>query len=154
MKTAALSNQLADGVAAAGVFGRWVTRDDFGHLPHIKGAYVLAVRLDQTVHIDTPIAVAGQLTPGWYLYLGSAWGSGGIRARVGRHFRHRKKKHWHIDQLTAASVDIVALAVVNGHECELVAKLLQSRHFNVALTGFGSTDCRRCESHLLASTGL
>ncbi len=87
--------------------------------------------------------------PGWYFYVGSARGSGGIRARVRRHFRHKKTAHWHIDRLTKEAVEMVALAVADGHECELSGKLLKSRRFKVAAADFGSTDGRICESHLL-----
>jgi Uri superfamily endonuclease len=72
-----------------------------------------------------------------------------IRSRVKRHFRFDKKAHWHIDWLTVRAVEMLALAVADGHECELVEKLLKSPKFKVAAAGFGSTDCRLCESHLL-----
>jgi Uri superfamily endonuclease len=74
-----------------------------------------------------------------------------IRSRVRRHFRPSKKAHWHIDRLTVKAVEMAALAVPGGHECELVRRLLRPRLFEVAIPGFGSTDCRYCESHLLAS---
>lgn len=35
---------------------------------------------------------------GYYLYIGSAFGPGGIKSRVSRHFK-QKKPHWHIDYL-------------------------------------------------------
>ena len=59
---------------------------------------------------------------------------------------------WHIDWLTAHAVKMAALAVADGRECELVGKLLNSLRFKVAAAGFGSTDCRLCESHLLTTS--
>lgn len=38
---------------------------------------------------------------GFYLYVGSAFGPGVIKARVGRHCLRRKTARWHIDYLTA-----------------------------------------------------
>ncbi len=135
--------------AAAGVLGHWVTPDEVGEMPNFKGAYVLALCLDKAIHIEFPGVTCDQLMPGWYVYVGSARGSGGIRARIKRHFQHGKTAHWHIDLLTMHAVEMAALAVTDGHECELVDKLLESLRFKVAAAGFGSTDCSRCESHLL-----
>lgn len=140
--------------AAAGVLGHWVTPDEVGEMPNFKGAYVLALRLDKAIHIEFPGVTCDQLMPGWYVYVGSARGSGGIRARVERHFRYDKKAHWHIDRLTVRAVEIAALAVADGHECELVGKLLNSLKFEATAAGFGSTDCRLCESHRLTTSML
>lgn len=145
-------DRLAGSIAGAGASGLWITPDGIDKMPNFKGAYVLALRLAETVSIGLPGSVAGQLTPGWYLYAGSARGTGGIRARVRRHFQHHKPLHWHIDWLTVRSVEMAALAVADGDECDLVDKLLGGDCFDTALAGFGSTDCRRCMSHLLAKT--
>ena len=144
-------DRLARDVSAAGVSGSWITRNCIEHMPSLGGAYILALELDRTVHVKFATGVAGQLEPGWYVYAGSARGSGGIRARVRRHFREQKPVHWHIDLLTTRVRDMAALAVADGCECELVRKLLDSGQFWPALAGFGSTDCRRCESHLLTA---
>lgn len=40
-----------------------------------------------------------RLQKGYYLYVGSAFGPGGVRARVLRHCRREKRSHWHIDYL-------------------------------------------------------
>ena len=135
--------------AAAGVSGLWVTQGEIGRMPDFGGAYALVLRLDETIHIEFPGVTCDRLMPGWYVYVGSAKGRGGIRARVRRHFRSVKTAHWHIDRLTVHAVEMVALAVADGHECELVGKLLKSPKFKTAAAGFGSTDCSLCESHLL-----
>ena len=89
------------------------------------------------------------LEAGWYLYAGSANGSGGLKARISRHLRPEKRPHWHVDQLTMAASDIFALAFPNGSECELTAELNEKSDFGFPLPGFGSSDCRSCTSHLL-----
>ncbi len=144
-------DRLAEDIAAAAISGSWVTRNGIETMPAFTGAYILALRLGETVNVELPKIAACRLRPGWYLYAGSAQGSGGIRARVRRHFQGRKKMHWHIDLLTANSLDIAALVVAGGDECDLVGKLLDSPRFKVAIKGFGNTDCRNCESHLLAA---
>ena len=145
-------NRLSDDIAAAGVSGLLVTQGEIGRVPDLGGAYVLVLRLDETIHIEFPRVASDQLMPGWYVYVGSARGRGGIRARVKRHFRCKKTAHWHIDRLTVHAVEMAALAVADGHECELVGKLLKSPRFKVAAAGFGSTDCSLCESHLLTTS--
>ena len=42
--------------------------------------------------------------PGYYVYVGSALGAGGVLARVSRHCREPKSKHWHIDYLREFSI--------------------------------------------------
>ncbi len=150
--TRVVPDQLFDDIADAGVTGLWVTPSEIGNIPHLKGAYVLAVYLESTIQIDFLPTGLSQLIPGWYAYVGSAWGSGGIRARVKRHFQQNKTAHWHIDRLTMKSAKTAALAVAEGYECEIVSKLLSSHRFKVAIAGFGSSDCHVCESHLLAGT--
>ncbi len=44
-----------------------------------------------------------QLAEGWYIYFGSAFGPGGLAARVDRHLRRHKTRHWHIDHLIWAT---------------------------------------------------
>ncbi len=83
-------DRLGDDIAAAGVLGHWVTPDEIGKMPDFGGAYVLVLRLDKAIHIEFPSVASDQLMPGWYLYAGSARGSGGVRARVQRHFQCEK----------------------------------------------------------------
>lgn len=71
-----------------------------------RGTYALFVRV-----VDpTTVEVGGLrifLSPGVYVYVGSAGGPGGLKARVMRHFRRYKRIHWHIDRLTTAEGVIV-----------------------------------------------
>ncbi len=147
-----MQSRMKIAIADTGLSGHWIASANAGELPGSGGAYLLAFRLREPVRLDIPRLAASQAVPGWYVYAGSARGSGGIRARVARHFRTRKTIHWHIDRLTAKADGMSALAVPAGQECELVDALLRSRLFTAAIAGFGSTDCRRCRSHLLAAT--
>jgi len=64
------------------------------------GAYALLIKLEETLRAKAG-AKSALLAPGLYVYCGSAKGSGGIAARIGRHMRHGKRAHWHVDQLTS-----------------------------------------------------
>jgi Uri superfamily endonuclease len=120
--------------------------------PAGAGAYVLVLRLDEPV----AVGLAGRSVsfgPGSYAYSGSAYGPGGIRARLSRHFRRAKKFHWHVDRLTVAASAIAAIAVEGGSECRIAERLAASTSFAGAVTGFGSSDCRTCTTHLLRWLG-
>lgn len=125
-----------------------VTASSLDRAPNGPGAYTLVLRLGSPVPFkrgrDRHI-----LSPGWYVYSGSARGPGGIRARLRRHFRRDKSIHWHVDQLTTVAEQITALAIENGSECEIVDRLIRSKLFTPAVRGFGSSDCSRCTAHLL-----
>ena len=90
------------------------------------------------------------LPAGQYLYAGSAWGPGGIRARLGRHQRPGNKRHWHIDHLIAVGTIETTIAFPGARECEIVAFSLAAGAAGVPVPGFGASDCRICPSHLLA----
>ena len=84
-----------------------------------------------------------------YLYAGSAYGPGGIPARVNRHRRPGKKVHWHIDRLTNAGTVVSVVAIPGGRECAIVAAALRVPGVTMPSPGFGSSDCRACPAHLL-----
>ena len=141
--------RLRTDIADAGLRGAWVTPDGVADLPAMTGAYALILRLAHPVRLDLPTIDAAEIPPGWYVYAGSANGPGGVRARLARHFRRDKRRHWHVDRLSVAASDMAALAVAGGVECDLVARLLQAPMFTMAAVGFGSSDCGRCAGHLL-----
>ncbi len=119
---------------------------DVETLPRDGGAYVLLIAIVSPVGISLPKRPDVQLAPGQYLYCGSAYGPGGIRARVARHFRKDKLVRWHVDRLTVAGRTLGAWVFPGGDECALVEIL---NEFPAAMPGFGASDCRRCASHLL-----
>lgn len=116
-------------------------------LPSGPGAYLLVLHLDVELPPDARRGQAA-LAPGRYLYLGSARGPGGLRARIRRHLRADKRPHWHVDRLTAAARVAAVLAWPEGGECRWCAAI-RARGAEVPLPGFGSSDCRRCPAHLL-----
>ncbi len=118
-------------------------------LPPRPGTYVLVLRFSKRLEI-----VVGKLSvlsaqAGYYLYVGSALGPGGLAARVGRHCRHEKTARWHVDYLRAeANLEEVWYATGKGHrECRWASVLQSLPGASVPLTGFGASDCG-CPSHL------
>jgi Uri superfamily endonuclease len=116
--------------------------------PSTGGAYALILELAEPVILCRSNG-PHQFAPGRYVYAGSAYGPGGLRARVGRHFRESKAIRWHVDQLTCRAGTLQAVLIEGGSECEIVTTLTATGEFHIPLKGFGSTDCGRCRSHLL-----
>ncbi len=118
--------------------------------PASGGAYILELNVREWCSLR--VGKLGQLAfaPGRYLYVGSAYGPGGIAARVKRHIgRKGGRLHWHIDYLSAVVGVARVWAMVDGKECEIVSTLLTEPTTSSPMAGFGSSDCRRCSAHLL-----
>lgn len=136
-------------LAEAGLPSRPFKADEIDRITDARGAYMLLLRLDVPVTVPSGRNSPFRLEPGWLIYCGSARGPGGLRARLRRHVRRDKPLHWHVDRLTIAAAEIGAIPIPDGDECALIAALLRQPAFSVAVSGFGNTDCRVCESHLL-----
>ena len=89
------------------------------------------------------------LQPGYYVYVGSAFGPGGLKARVGHHRKNTRRRHWHIDYLSEhLPPDEVWYTHDPTHREHHWSEVLShSRKISIPLPGFGSSDCR-CISHL------
>lgn len=122
-------------------------------LPPLPGAYILIFRPEIAL-APGPGKFAGlRIPPGIVAYCGSARGPGGIAARVGRHLRPDKRRHWHIDHLSAATPAIGVLAAPGATECALAGYLSRRPGACFPVPGFGSSDCRQCPAHLVALPG-
>ncbi|MDH3701228.1 MAG: GIY-YIG nuclease family protein [Alphaproteobacteria bacterium] len=120
-------------------------------IPTSAGAYALSIELVQPVRLARFPDTA--LSAGTYVYCGSAYGPGGLRARVARHLRHEKPMRWHVDYLTRSGSVRAVLALPEGSECALLSSILTHPGATVPIRGFGSSDCRRCPAHLAAVPG-
>jgi len=125
----------------------WTSDADL--LPPVPGAYALLVEVRIPVTLP-PRCVASELLPGRYVYVGSANGPGGIRARCRRHLRAEKPIHWHIDRLTVGAEPgrNLAVAFPGKTECTLAAALRSGLAEASPVLGFGNTDCKSCQAHL------
>lgn len=120
---------------------------DAASLPAEAGAYALWIELADVVPL--PPRFGGALPGGTYVYLGSAAGPGGIRARCARHLASQKTVRWHVDWLTTRAGSMSVLPVPGGNECALVRILTGADAAVVPVPRFGSSDCRSCPAHLL-----
>jgi Uri superfamily endonuclease len=113
-----------------------------------KGTYLLLLKATQSTKVQ--IGKLGELSvnPGFYVYSGSAFGPGGLGARVGRHLRLNKKLRWHIDYLRPRVDDVIAYYQPDSRSECLFAYELMIAGGEIPMKGFGSSDCK-CESHLV-----
>ena len=68
-------------------------------LPEAKGTYVLITFAGQMTRLESGRLGTFAIVPGFYAHVGSAFGSGGLRARMGHHLESTAAPHWHIDYL-------------------------------------------------------
>ena len=85
----------------------------------------------------------------YYVYVGTAFGPGGVRARIAHHAHIAQRPHWHIDHLRAATKldEIWYTHDPERREHDWAAVLGAMRGASIPLPGFGCSDCL-CRSHL------
>ncbi len=126
--------------------------DDVRDLPAAPGTYVLLIEVEAPICVAPGRLGTFSLAAGRYAYVGSAHGSGGLRARVQRHLAPAKPLRWHIDYLTALRPVSAVIANASGErlECAWVRQLLALPAASAPIAGFGSSDCRAgCPAHLV-----
>jgi len=138
------------------IMGRRTISNSLGPvlLPPRRGIYSIGIRLEEPMEVN----IRGnlhRLESGTYVYTGSALGaSSNLHTRIGRHLSGRKKRHWHIDQITSfkhASISFVVFSETEQKmECAVNKSIAASAQAEAPVPGFGSSDCRSgCRSHLL-----
>jgi Uri superfamily endonuclease len=116
------------------------------------GTYTLVFRSTATRNIRIGRLGTLPLRPGYYIYLGSAFGPGGTRARTARHLKKSTAKRWHIDYLKPR-VELIEIWYTHDpvrREHDWANALIAQPLFSAPLPGFGSSDCK-CLTHLLYS---
>ncbi len=113
------------------------------------GTYALILRAmhQQDVQIGRLDRLSAR--PGFYVYVGSAFGPGGVRARVRHHAKISECPHWHIDYLrqTAELKQVWYTHDPVHREHSWAAVFGNMRGASIPLPGFGASDCT-CVSHL------
>ena len=125
-------------------------------LPSSPGTYALILRLDRPTVLQVGCLGEFFFTAGDFVYLGNAFGPGGLKARLGRHLRGGARSHWHIDTLREVA-RVTGFCYTLGPsplECCWTQRLSNDPGAWFPAPGFGASDCRgrpaRCPAHLLA----
>jgi Uri superfamily endonuclease len=113
------------------------------------GTYVLWLHLSQPRTLRIGRLGDSALVAGHYAYVGSAFGPGGVRARLGRHLRGGSTLRWHIDYLRRVCRVETAWVSYEPRRLEHVwaAALLALPGVYRPAAGFGASDCQ-CDTHL------
>lgn len=123
-------------------------------IPLKPGSYALRIFLANKQNIKVGSLGEQEFFPGEYIYLGSALGPGGLRARLGRHLRGDGRHHWHIDWLRAEAVVTGYYFLVTDRrlECQWSQALMEYPNVRIPVPRFGASDCRgmknSCPAHL------
>jgi Uri superfamily endonuclease len=114
------------------------------------GTYILLLHLpiDQTLTIGK--LGTFNFPAGWYTYVGSAFGAGGLVGRLKHHLEVVERPHWHIDYLrqVADLKEIWLSPDTERREQAWVELLLAIPGAAVLIDGFGASDSSQV-SHLV-----
>ena len=125
---------------------------DLDSVPGEGGAYALYFDIHAPVVLRIPRLENPHLDPGTYVYAGSAYGPGGICARVRRYLREDKTPHWNVDHLSAQLRCSKVETYPRARECDLIADL-SATGADIPIPGLGSSDFRTCVSHRVRLAG-
>ena len=120
----------------------------FEAIPRQPGTYLLIFRSEQSTRLDVGRVGSIQLQVGYYLYVGSAFGPGGLQARVRHHAKISTRPHWHLDYIRPA-LSLTGIAYSTDmlrYEHAWAGRLYYTRQMAIPLRSLGASDCR-CESH-------
>jgi len=120
-----------------------------------SGAYALLIALDRSSEIAVGRLGRFRFPAGFYLYMGSALGPGGLTGRLARHLRSSKRLHWHVDYLLDAKcarvVEVWTATGATCRECDWARAAMRLPRASVIVPRFGASDCR-CVAHLIGFT--
>ncbi len=117
--------------------------------PSTRGSYILILHLAKTGTVRVGRLGNIDFQKGFYAYVGSAMGPGGLAGRIRHHLKPAKNPHWHIDYLGQIA-DIKEVWICEGpHRREHAwARIFSgSEKAGIPAKGFGSSDCH-CLTHL------
>ena len=118
-------------------------------LPSQPGTYCLVFSCSISLPVTIGKLGTYQINPGYYCYIGSAFGRGGLKSRINRHLQINKRKHWHLDYLRShlTPVKIYYSTDTIKLECQWAKLLLKDEQSSIPIKKFGSSDCD-CTAHL------
>ncbi len=122
----------------------------------MRGVYSLIVYIEDTIIADIGVQENVCFQKGYWIYVGSAQGTGStnLKNRLHRHFRADKKTHWHIDYLLKENVELIDAIWSESdknYECLILSQLIASGDFIPEPKGFGAGDCKnKCTAHLVS----
>lgn len=119
-------------------------------IPRAGGTYALLLHLADAAAITIGRLGTFAFSAGWYVYVGSAFGPGGLAGRLSHHLHPAPKPHWHIDYLRQQAIirEIWLLADPVRFEHAWAERLKALPGARFPAPRFGASDCR-CPAHLI-----
>ena len=113
------------------------------------GTYALVMKCSSDHQVEVGKLGRLHLQPGFYVYVGSAFGPGGLKARIAHHMKISDKPHWHMDYLRPVldPKEIWFTYDSRHREHQWADTLARIDGGTIPFSGFGASDCR-CKSHL------
>jgi len=120
-----------------------------------SGTYLLVMQSTQQQQIEVGRLGVMQVEAGYYLYVGSAFGPGGVKARVSHHMRVAARPRWHIDYLRQVCPLKMVWCSYDDvrREHEWVGLLESMPALTTPMAGFGASD-HPGKSHLFYSEAV
>jgi len=115
---------------------------------NFRGTYALVIFLSRRTTMRIGKLGAFDFPRGYYLYIGSALN--GLAARLARHLRKDKKKHWHIDYF----LEQARVKEIWGHADDAPLEHMWANaalalpNARIVAPRFGASDCN-CTTHLI-----
>ena len=123
----------------------------YKQFPQSRGTYILILRLNASSVLTVGRLGKFPFASGWYAYVGSAFGAGGLRGRLKHHLagQQEKRLHWHIDYLVQAGIihEVWYMVGETALEHTWASILTALPHSTLAVARFGASDCK-CQAHL------
>ena len=124
------------------------------NVPTERGTYVLILQVPERKRLEIGRMGTFDISPGFYAYVGSAFGAGGSRARIDHHTEGGSTPRWHIDYLMNCAMPLEVWYATSDRKLERdwVQLMEKEARFTCPIPRFGSSDYRRSRSsHLFFS---
>jgi Uri superfamily endonuclease len=114
------------------------------------GTYALVFQCHQPKAVTVGNLGDVLIASGFWIYVGSAFGPGGLRSRLRHHLKPSPSPHWHMDYIKTVMqpVEIWTTTDTVKREHEWARALASLRGASQPIAGFGATDCD-CRAHLI-----
>ncbi|MBO3763117.1 MAG: GIY-YIG nuclease family protein [Candidatus Brockarchaeota archaeon] len=116
-----------------------------------KGSYSIIFKLIINKKLEVGTLKTTFLSRGFYVYNGSAYGSGGLMSRIKHHVEKKKRRHWHMDYVTSSSkCKILKIIVCKKRNIErrISLEMLEEKDSFIGIPKFGATDDKVSKTHL------
>ena len=121
----------------------------------LRGTYTLLLACKRPFNLRIGKLGLTKVEKGYYLYTGSALGTGAVslEQRIARHRQRNKHVKWHVDYLTVhreiTVVNVICTEINERLECQINQQIMSNLNGEPIIRRAGASDCK-CSGHLLS----